>query len=289
MAKSGLTRSSVTVSEETTGCHHTCIAVFLGKNDFADTNCSGQVAYRVPATTSVITSSSSTYDCSLVCFWQMGDCYCLTAPWSASVPLVWIDVVRYGNDNWSQLMPDVSTIGADWPVRGTTRGMSNNVSILNKAFVSERNALGRLFQKMGTNVAPDDLLQTLWIRIQRVAENPPIHNGKAYLFRLASNLAIDQGRVDARVQRLQDEARSILYGDETNTLDAEKAFLAREELERVIAVAKNLTEPTRTIFWLNRIKGMSMGDVARIMGVSRTTADKHLKRAIAQLGDARDG
>ncbi|PAL20958.1 RNA polymerase sigma factor [Acetobacter syzygii] len=167
--------------------------------------------------------------------------------------------------------------------------MSNNVSILNKAFASERNALGRLFQKMGTNVAPDDLLQTLWIRIQRVAENPPIHNGKAYLFRLASNLAIDQGRVDARVQRLQDEARSILYGDETNTLDAEKAFLAREELERVIAAAKNLTEPTRTIFWLNRIKGMPMGDVARTMGVSRTTADKHLKCAIAQLGDARDG
>lgn len=167
--------------------------------------------------------------------------------------------------------------------------MSNNVSILNKAFVSERNALGRLFQKMGTNVAPDDLLQTLWLRIQRVAENPPIHNGKAYLFRLASNLAIDQGRADARVQRLQDEARSILYGDESSNLDAEKAFLAREELERVIAAAKNLTEPTRTIFWLNRIKGMPMGDVARTMGVSRTTADKHLKRAIAQLGDARDG
>lgn len=167
--------------------------------------------------------------------------------------------------------------------------MSSNVSILNKAFASERNALTRLFNKMGTNVSPDDLLQALWLRIQRVAENPPIHNGKAYLFRLASNLAIDQGRMDARVQRLQDEARSILYGDETSTPDAEKAFLAREELERVIEAARNLNEPTRTIFWLNRIKGMPMGEVVEVMGVSRTTADKHIKRAMTQLGDARDG
>jgi len=44
MAKSGFIRSSVTVSRETTGYHHTCIAVFLGKNDFADASSSGQAA-----------------------------------------------------------------------------------------------------------------------------------------------------------------------------------------------------------------------------------------------------
>ncbi|MFW7268147.1 RNA polymerase sigma factor [Gluconacetobacter sp. Hr-1-5] len=167
--------------------------------------------------------------------------------------------------------------------------MSSNVSILNKIFASERSALARFFQKIGTTASSDDLLQTLWLRIQRVAETPPIHNGKAYLFRLASNLAIDQGRVDVRIQRLQGEARSILYGDDTTILDAEQTFLAREELERVIAAARSLPEPTRTVFWLNRIKDMPMGDVARTMGVSRTTVEKHIKRALAQLGDARDG
>jgi len=44
MAKSGFIRSSVTVSGETTGYHHTCIAVFLGKHDFADASISGQAA-----------------------------------------------------------------------------------------------------------------------------------------------------------------------------------------------------------------------------------------------------
>jgi hypothetical protein len=47
MAKSGFIRSSVTVSGETTGCHHTCIAVFLGKTDFADADSSGQAASSV--------------------------------------------------------------------------------------------------------------------------------------------------------------------------------------------------------------------------------------------------
>ncbi|GBR62564.1 hypothetical protein [Acetobacter syzygii] len=68
---------------------------------------------HAPATTSIIIHSPSTCDCSFVCFWQMGDRCCLTAPWSASVPLAWIDVVRYENDNGSQLTPNVSTIGAD--------------------------------------------------------------------------------------------------------------------------------------------------------------------------------
>ena len=35
------------LSRETTGCHHTCIAVFLGKNDFADTSSSGQATSSV--------------------------------------------------------------------------------------------------------------------------------------------------------------------------------------------------------------------------------------------------
>jgi len=47
MAKSGFIRSSVTVSEETTGYHHTRIAVFLGKSDFADASSSGQAACQL--------------------------------------------------------------------------------------------------------------------------------------------------------------------------------------------------------------------------------------------------
>jgi hypothetical protein len=35
MVKSGISRSSVTVSAETAGCHHTCIAVFLGVSEFS--------------------------------------------------------------------------------------------------------------------------------------------------------------------------------------------------------------------------------------------------------------
>ncbi|KXV56882.1 RNA polymerase sigma factor [Acetobacter tropicalis] len=165
--------------------------------------------------------------------------------------------------------------------------MSSNLTILNKAFTAERNALSRLFQKVNRTMAADDLLQMLWLRIQRVGDNPPIHNGKAYLYRLASNLAVDQGRAEARMERLQAEARSILYGDES-TPDVEQAFLAREELERVMAAAERLPEPTRTVFWLNRMKDVPLRDVAVMLGVSRTTVEKHIRRAITLLGDARN-
>lgn len=165
--------------------------------------------------------------------------------------------------------------------------MSSNLSILNNVFAVERNALVRLFQKMSRTMAAEDLLQMLWLRIQRVGDNLPIHNGRAYLYRLASNLAVDQARADARIERLQAEARLILYGDDS-TPDVEQAFLAREELERVMVAAEHLPEPTRTVFWLNRMKDVPLREVAVMLGVSRTTVEKHIKRAITLLGDARN-
>lgn len=53
MAKSGITRSSVTVSKETAGCHRTCIAVFLGDQQFRRQADCVKLHVRVPKNESV--------------------------------------------------------------------------------------------------------------------------------------------------------------------------------------------------------------------------------------------
>lgn len=165
--------------------------------------------------------------------------------------------------------------------------MSTNALSLSDLLVTERPSLLRLLGRMLDPVAAEDAAQTLWLRIQKVEEDPPILNKRAYLFQLAANVAWDHGRELARRRRLQAEADAILWGDETEP-SVDRALIAREELARVAEAAGQLGEPTRTIFWLNRIQHIPQRDIARELGVSRTTVEKHMRRAMALLSEARD-
>jgi hypothetical protein len=64
---------------------------------------------------------------------------------------------------------------------------------------------------------------------------------------------------------------------------------AARVLERVRAAAQDLPEPTRTIFRLNRFEGLSQQSIARQLGVSTTTVENHIRRALDALAAARDG
>jgi DNA-directed RNA polymerase specialized sigma24 family protein len=50
----------------------------------------------------------------------------------------------------------------------------------------------------GDDPAAEDVTQSLWLRVQRVEDDPPIANKRAYLYRLAANLATDQLRATRR-------------------------------------------------------------------------------------------
>ena len=58
---------------------------------------------------------------------------------------------------------------------------------------------------------------------------------------------------------------------------------------RVLAAAEHLPEPTRTIFRLHRLQGMTQAEVARRQGVSVTTVENHVRSALQRLAWARSG
>ncbi|WP_258224046.1 sigma factor-like helix-turn-helix DNA-binding protein, partial [Stenotrophomonas sp. HMWF003] len=58
---------------------------------------------------------------------------------------------------------------------------------------------------------------------------------------------------------------------------------------RVLAAAAHLPEPTRTIFRLNRLQGLTQVDVAKRLKVSVTTVENHVRAALQRLAWARNG
>lgn len=166
--------------------------------------------------------------------------------------------------------------------------MSTNAIALSRLLQSERQSLLRLTGRIVGNVAAaEDVTQHLWFRIQRIEDDPHIANRRAFLFRLASNLAIDHVRSERSRSAVLAEAQAFLW-NEAETPNPEQAVISTAELERVLAAAATLPEPTRSIFRLHRFDGLRQSEVAVRCGVSVTTIEKHVRRALAILRKARD-
>ncbi len=165
--------------------------------------------------------------------------------------------------------------------------MSTNAASLTELLIRERPALLRLVQRiLGGDGAAEDVIQSIWFRARGVDDSQAIDNPRAYLYRLATNLATDHGRERSRRTRLL--AEQHLWGPD-EVLSTEEQAMAQDELQRVLDAAAHLPEPTRTIFRLHRLQGMTQAEVARRQRVSVTTVENHVRAALQRLAQARLG
>ena len=165
--------------------------------------------------------------------------------------------------------------------------MTTNASALTEMLIRERPALLRLVQRiLGNDGGAEDVIQAIWLKARGVDSGQAIDNPRAYLYRLATNLATDHGRERTRRARLL--AEHYLWGPD-EVLSTEEQAMAQDELQRVLAAAAHLPEPTRTIFRLNRLQGLTQADVAKRLKVSVTTVENHVRAALQRLAWARNG
>jgi RNA polymerase sigma-70 factor (ECF subfamily) len=166
--------------------------------------------------------------------------------------------------------------------------MPTNALALSRLLVAERPGLvRRLAGIVGSESLAEDVTQSLYLRLQRLKDDPPILHQRSFLFRLASNLAVDYVRAEQSQARRNAEAHALLWA-EPEALDPERTTASCLELERVLKAASSLPEPTRSIFRLHRFEGLRQSEVAACYGVSVTTVEKHVRRALAVLRKARD-
>lgn len=146
-----------------------------------------------------------------------------------------------------------------------------------------------LLARVGDRTEAEDLLQELWLKVR---QNPagPVQNGKAYLFRMAQNLVVDRLRERhrrmARERRWSDEAADFpAHGTEPadRRKSAEEAMLDREEIATLTSVIAHLPEGARRAFELHKLQGLSHGEVASALGISKSGVEKHMAVAMKYL------
>lgn len=165
--------------------------------------------------------------------------------------------------------------------------MPTNSTALSRLLLAERTSLLRRVQRMVGRDGAEDVVQKLWLKIQAVRDDPPIENPRAYLNRLAHNVAVDHVQGDRRRQDVHAEAMALLHHG-VDGISGERIVLARDELARVEGVIAALPAATREMFLLSRMEGMPQREIAARVGVSRPTVEKHLRRAFDAVTAALD-
>lgn len=124
---------------------------------------------------------------------------------------------------------------------------------------------------------PEDIAQAAFMRLSVRTDIADLENPRAFLYRVAHNVAIEERRRrDART-RVEAEVWP-LAAEETDDHDPERV-LSGKERRRLLQVAFSTLEPrTRQIVIMSRQDDLSSAEIARRLGLSPT----HVKRLMAQ-------
>jgi RNA polymerase sigma factor (sigma-70 family) len=162
----------------------------------------------------------------------------------------------------------------------------HDASLLIASFHNNYDALLRfLVGWMGSTERAADVAHDTYLRLVAVRPGEArIDNPRAYIYRVASNLAIDTIRRERRIADSftgTDVDESV--ADPTPSL--ERALLAKERLRRLDAALAELPPKARTALLLFRLDGLSHTAIAEQLGVSESMVAKYLARALRHCRD----
>ncbi len=125
----------------------------------------------------------------------------------------------------------------------------------------------------------EDIAQKTYLQILQHPNPEEIQNPQAYLFRTASNLAIDSIRRDntrskhTTVEIDTDEVSSAAPGMDT-IIDSKLKF------REFLSALDELPEMCRHAFILNRLDGLTHSEIAAQLGVSKKTVQRYILKAL---------
>ena len=125
----------------------------------------------------------------------------------------------------------------------------------------------------------NDTVQEAFTRFLMVEHVEKIANPRGYIFRMATNLSIDQMRRD-RSSAFRNSVELQEDSHASNAPTPEESLL-HTELERLFDDAlSELPQRARELFRLHRFEGLSTLEIAKRFGISQRMVQKSLARAI---------
>lgn len=132
----------------------------------------------------------------------------------------------------------------------------------------------------------NDLAQEAFLRMHKFQQSRELDNVRAFLFRTANNLAVDQlrrARVHDRYLSTEMLPEHSDEEDDKFAPSAERTVSAEQELDKIYEIMDQMPPKVRRAFVLHRGKDMSYSEIAAEMGVSNSMVEKYIIEALKIL------
>ena len=153
-------------------------------------------------------------------------------------------------------------------------------SPISAAFVENGEFLQRFLRKFLKSPQDiEDVSQEAFLRAFAAEQKKSINQPKAFLFRVARNVALTKlTRKSAQItEYIEESTRPGVYGEEPG-LDVE--WEAREKLGLYCEAVAELPLKCREVFLLRKVHGLSHKEIAERMELSVSSVEKYLRKGL---------
>jgi len=161
-------------------------------------------------------------------------------------------------------------------------GQSNDVvepslrSQITKAFVEQQRPLKSFISRFIRRPQDiDDIAQETFVRAFLAEKKGDIQHPKAYIYRVARNLAFETltKKSNQLTSYIEDSCdQSLLQSDE----NVEDSMAATEKFDRVKLAISELPPQCQRVFIMHKVYGFKYREISQQLGISVSTVEKHI-------------
>jgi RNA polymerase sigma-70 factor (ECF subfamily) len=152
-----------------------------------------------------------------------------------------------------------------------------------------RTLIAFLSSRLDSVAEAQEVAQEAYVRLLRLERPEQVGFLRAYLFRIASNLAVDRLRQrNARADAGQDEPLADLFEDWLAAPAPERRVLAADQLRIVREALRELPRKTSAAFVMHAVEGRGFDAIAQAMQLSERMVRYHVARAMAHCRERLD-
>lgn len=143
---------------------------------------------------------------------------------------------------------------------------------------TNRDVISFLRRRLSNHADADDLSQEVYIRLLRIKEPGDIRNWRAYVLRVAANVAYEW-KLLARNQRIHS---SELLESLSESSDTEHEAYVDQQMNALNKAIETLTPKCRKVLMMHRRDRYTYSEIAAEMDISVSMVKKYLTRGLAR-------
>lgn len=124
-----------------------------------------------------------------------------------------------------------------------------------------------------------EIVQEAYSRTIEAEQKEPIKNKRAFLYRVAKNILIDESRKVSNKHIVEYEDDMI----KDEEIDLEELVITQDQSKKLYELIDKLPKKRRQAFILYAIEGYTRKEIALKLGISSNAVEKHITRSIIQI------